>query len=190
MIAEPTIYETSSAALVLVLYAIAGLGLFAFAAGLFFPAPIGRALRAFSRSRILALVLTALASAVSGWIVYHAALGPFDVLKPAIPLLAIVLFAASAWALRELLAVRALAGCLLLGADPVLDAILWAPDIVARDYATALVYVVIIASAALVLHPWLYTRAVRAVSARPALRKILALTALLVAVGALYCAIR
>lgn len=189
MFADAPIYDSAATALVVVLYVIAALGLLAFAAGMFFPAPTGRLLKAFPRSRIPALVLTALASAASGWIVYHAALGTFEFLKPAIPVLAVVLFAASAWALRELLAVRALAACILLGADPVLDAIVWAPDLAARNYATALVYVAIVAAAALLLHPWLWTRAVRGLSAHPALRRLVAILALLVAGTALFFAV-
>ena len=189
MFTDAPLYESSAAALAVLLYVIAALGLLAFAAALFFPAPAARLLRAFPRSRIPALVLTALASAVSGWIVYHAALGRFEFLKPAIPLLAGGLFLASAWALRELLAVRALAACVLLGADPVLDAILWAPDLAARNYATALVYVAIVAAAALLLHPWLYTRALRFLSAHPAARRSATVAALLLAAAALFFAL-
>ena len=149
------------------------------------PRPVARFLRAFPRNRWAGWLLTAAATIASALIVANASLGRFDVLKPAIPVLAILLFVASAWALRELLPVRALGACLLLVADPILDAILWAPQPILRPVATGLVYAMLLLAALSFLYPWLYTATLRQLTLRPRLRRTL-LQLLILLGGALF----
>lgn len=166
-----SLFAQASFALHVLLWVQGGLFLGLSLLALVRPAVVARILRAFPRNRVAGLVLTALATTASAWIVYHAALGRFDFLKTYLPLLAILLFVASAWALHELLAVRALAACGLLLGDPILDAILWAPDLLRRDVATAVVYLGLVLAALFFLYPWLYTATLRRLAASLRLRR-------------------
>ena len=171
----PDLFLAAARSLRILLFAFAALGLLLAGLAIFAPRPLARVLRAFPRHTLTGWLLTAIAATAATYIVYHAPLGRFDAIKPIVPVLGVVLFFAFVWSLRELLAVRALAACLLLAADPILDAILWAPDalLFARDYATALIYLILIFAALLFLYPWLYTRLLRLLSHSPLLRRLL-----------------
>ena len=79
----------------------------------------------FSRNIPAAWILTALDVAWVAWIVFHASLGWFDPLKPALYILAPMSFLAMVFFMDELLAPRALGGLLLLLANPVLNSARW-----------------------------------------------------------------
>ncbi len=137
------------------LTALGGLGI---AGGLWairFPVALRAALTAFPRSKWPGWILTALCVAWVSWVVYHAALGRFEGVKPVIPVLAVVVFAAIVGFLDELLSPRALGGVLLLLADPVLDGIRWA-DSSWRFIPALIAYAWVIIGCAWMLHPWLF----------------------------------
>jgi len=136
---------------------LGGLGLMAGAGMLAFPAAVRRGLDAFPRSKAPGWILTAIGVFWVSWVVYHASLGRFDVLKPAVPVGAVVLFGAMVLFLDELLAPRALGGLLLLLANPMLMGVRWADS--AWRYGVVLIaYAWVIAGCALMLHPWLFRR--------------------------------
>lgn len=117
------------------------------------PAASQRALAAFPRNRVAAWILTALDLAWVVFIMSHAELGLFNILKPYLPIAGIAVFAAIVWGLDELLAVRALGGLLLLLGDPILDAVRWTGG--AWPIAAAvLAYLLVIVGAVWVLWPW------------------------------------
>jgi hypothetical protein len=88
------------------------------------------------------------------WILQHAALGRFSGIKPFLPYLGILLFAAVVWALDELLSARALGAVLILLADPVLDGIRWA-DSNAHYVVAVIAYAWVIMGCLWMLYPWL-----------------------------------
>ena len=178
------LFLASAHSLRILLFAFAALGLLLAGLLIFCPRPLARLLRAFPRHTPTGWLLTAIAAAASTYIVYHAPLGRFDVIKPLVSVLGVVLFFAFVWSLRELLAVRALAACLLLAADPILDAILWAPEnlLFTRNYATVLIYLILLLAALLFLYPWLYTRILRAFARTPLLRRLLIALLILLAI--------
>ena len=121
------------------------------------PAATQRALAAFPRFRPAAWILTALDLAWVVLIMRGASLGPFDILKPYLPLVGIAVFAAVAWGLDELLSVRALGGLLLLLGDPILDAVRWTGG--AWPIALAiLAYILVIVGAVWILWPWTFRK--------------------------------
>ncbi len=81
--------------------------------------------------------------------------GRFEALKPLIPVLAVLVFAAIVWFLDELLSPRALGGLLLLVANPVLNGVRWS-DSAWRFVPALMAYAWVIAGCALMLHPWLF----------------------------------
>lgn len=121
------------------------------------PAATQRALAAFPRSRSAAWILTALDLAWVVLIMRGASLGPFDILKPYLPLIGLAAYAAILWGIGELLAVRALGGLLLLLGDPILDAVRWTGG--AWPIAVAiLAYILVIIGAIWVLWPWTFRK--------------------------------
>ena len=109
--------------------ALAGLGALGLVAGVLalrFPDALRAGLKAFPRSRAPGWILAAVGTVWVAWVVSHAALGRFDVVKPFIPILAIVGYAAIVFFLDELLAPRMLGGVLLLLANPLLNGVRWA----------------------------------------------------------------
>ena len=120
------------------------------------PAATQRALAAFPRFRYAAWILTAIDITWVVLIMRGASLGPFDILKPYLPLIGALVCAAIAWGLYELLAVRALGGLLLLG-DPILDTVRWTGG--AWPIALAiLAYILVIVGAFWVLWPWTFRK--------------------------------
>lgn len=121
------------------------------------PAATQRALSAFPRFRPAAWILTAIDITWVVLIMRGASLGPFDILKPYLPIIGIAVFAAIAWGLDELLAVRSLGGLLLLLGDPILDTVRWTGG--AWPIALAiLAYILVIIGAIWVLWPWTFRK--------------------------------
>ena len=116
-----------------------------------------RALAAFPRSRPAAWILTAIDLAWVVLIMRGASLGPFDILKPYLPLIGIAAYAAILWGIGELLAVRALGGLLLLLGDPILDAVRWTGGYWPIAVAI-LAYILVIIGAIWVLWPWTFRK--------------------------------
>ncbi|HAL92096.1 MAG TPA: hypothetical protein DCM68_03625 [Verrucomicrobia bacterium] len=136
---------------------LGALGLLAGVVLLRFPAALHRALAAFPRSKWPGWILTAICVSWVAWVISHAALGRFEGVKPLIPVLAILGFAAIVCFLDELLAPRALGGLLLLVANPMLHGVRWA-DSPWRFVVVLIAYAWVIAGCALMLHPWLFRR--------------------------------
>jgi hypothetical protein len=110
-------------------WTLVGLGVLGLVAGLgmrWFPSALRRGWTAFPRSRAPGWILAAVGVFWVAWVVQHAALGRFEVLKPFIPFAAVGRFGAIVYFLDELLAPRALGGLLLLVANPVLNGVRWA----------------------------------------------------------------
>ena len=122
-----------------------------------FPAAWRRGLAAFPRSRMPGWVLTGICTVWVTWVVYHAALGRFEFLKPAVPVGGVLLFAAVVVFLDELLAPRALGGLLLLLANPMLMAVRWVES-AWRLAPVLMAYGWVVVGCALMLHPWLFRR--------------------------------
>ena len=140
---------------------LVGLGVLGVVAGmamLRFPAACRRGLAAFPRSRLPGWVLTGIGVFWVAWMVYHAALGRFEGLKPAMPVAAILLFGAMIYFLDELLAPRALGGLLLLLANPMLLGVRWVES-AWRLVPVLIAYAWVVAGCALMLHPWLFRKA-------------------------------
>ncbi|MGD9612136.1 MAG: hypothetical protein AB7V22_04455 [Kiritimatiellia bacterium] len=140
--------------------ALVGLGALGLAAGVLvlrFPAALRAGLQAFPRSKAPGWILAAAGTAWVAWVISHAALGRFDVVKPFIPVLAVVGFAAIVYFLDELLAPRMLGGVLLLVANPLLNGVRWSES--AWRFAVVLIaYAWVVAGCALMLHPWTFRR--------------------------------
>ena len=141
----------------LALVALGALGLLAGAAALRFPAALRNGLSAFPRSKWPGWILTAACMFWVSWTISHAALGRFEVVKPYVPVLAVLTFAAIVYFLDEMLSPRALGGLLLLVANPILNGVRWA-DSAWRFAPAAIAYAWVVAGCALVLHPWLFRR--------------------------------
>ena len=141
----------------LALVALGGLGVLAGAATLRFSAALRVGLLAFPRSKWPGWILTAVCLLWVAWAISHAALGMFGGVKPYIPALAVLAFAAIVYFLDELLSPRALGGLLLLVANPILNGVRWA-DSAWRFAPAAIAYAWVVAGCALVLHPWLFRR--------------------------------
>ncbi len=136
---------------------LGALGLAAGAALLAFPGAVRQGLLAFPRAKWPGWVLTAVCVFWVTWVIRHAALGRFDVVKPIVPVLGLATFGAVVWLLDELLAPRALGGLLLLVANPMLLGVRWA-DSAWRFVPVLIAYAWVIAGCALMLHPWLFRR--------------------------------
>lgn len=134
---------------------LGGLGLLAGVVLLRFPSALRAGLLAFPRSKWPGWILTAICLFWVSWVMSHAALGRFEALKPLIPILAVLAFAAIVWFLDELLSPRALGGLLLLVANPMLNGVRWA-DSAWRFVPAVIAYAWVIAGCALMLHPWLF----------------------------------
>ena len=140
--------------------ALVGLGALALAAALFalrFPKALRAGLQAFPRSKGPGWILTAAGTIWVAWVISHAALGRFDVVKPFIPILAVLGYAAIVYFLDELLAPRALGGLLLLVANPLLNGVRWS-DSAWRFAVVLIAYAWVVAGCALMLHPWMFRR--------------------------------
>ena len=122
-----------------------------------FPAALRAGLAAFPRSKWPGWILTAVCVFWVAWVIRHAALGRFEVVKPLIPVLALVGFGAIVWFLDELLAPRALGGLLLLLANPMLNGVRWS-DSAWRFAVVLIAYAWVIAGCILMLHPWGFRR--------------------------------
>lgn len=131
-------------------------GLAAFALG-WKPESTRKLLLAFPRSAMAGRVLTGIDLFWVAWIVFHASLGRFDALKPALYILTPVSYVLITIFMDELLSGRALGGLLLLLADPILDAIRW-HDSPLRLLVTTLTYVMIVVGMTLVLSPYYFRR--------------------------------
>ena len=136
---------------------LGGLGLTAGVACLAFPRGVRAGLLAFPRSKWPGWILTAVCVFWITWVIRHAALGRFEVVKPVIPVLGFLTFGAVVWLLDELLAPRALGGLLMLVANPMLMGVRWA-DSAWRFVIVAIAYAWVIAGCALMLHPWLFRK--------------------------------
>lgn len=142
-------------------WTLAGLGaagLAAAAALIGFPGMLRRGLDAFPRSKMPGWILSAIGTFWVTWVVYHAALGRFEFVKPLVPYAGVALFAALVYFLDELLAPRALGGLLLLVANPVLMGIRWTGS-GWRIVPVLFAYAWVVAGCALMLHPWLFRKA-------------------------------
>ena len=136
---------------------LGALGLVAGLAVLRFPAALRAGLAAFPRSKWPGWMLTAVCVFWVAWVIRHAALGRFEVVKPLIPVLAVVGFGAIVWFLDELLAPRALGGLLLLLANPMLNGVRWSES--AWRFAVVFIaYAWVVAGCILMLHPWGFRR--------------------------------
>ena len=136
------------------------LGLLGIAAGavvLAFPGAVRSALQVFPRSKWPGWILTAVCVFWITWVVRHAALGRFEVVKPVVPALGFLTLGAIVWLLDELLAPRALGGLLMLVANPMLMGIRWA-DSAWKFVIVAIAHAWVIAGCALMLHPWLFRK--------------------------------
>ena len=122
-----------------------------------FPAALRAGLAAFPRSKWPGWILTAFCVFWVSWVIRHAALGRFEVVKPLIPVLAVVGFGAIVWFLDELLAPRALGGLLLLLANPMLNGVRWS-DSAWRFAVVLIAYAWVVAGCILMLHPWWFRR--------------------------------
>lgn len=146
-----------------------GLGALGVLAGIVllrFPTAVRKGLEAFPRSKVPGWLLTAVGVFWVSWVIRHAALGPFEVVKPLIPVLALLAYAAIVWFLDELLAPRALGGLLLLLANPMLNGVRWSDS--AWRYAVVLIaYVWVVAGCVLMLHPWAFRRMAGKFTASP-----------------------
>ena len=131
-----------------------------------FPDAVRRGLMAFPRSRSPGWVLTAVCTFWVTWVIRHAALGRFEGVKPFLPVLALLGFAAIVYFLDELLSPRALGGLLLLVANPMLNAVRWV-DSGWRFVPVLIAYFWVVAGCALMLHPWLFRRGVDVLFAAP-----------------------
>lgn len=126
----------------------------------------------FPRSRIAGGVLSAVSLCWAATIVYNAELGNFNSLKPAIMLLAVVLFFLVFFLMDELLASRALGGFFLLAATPILNAARWHPSVM-RLVPVVLAYVIVVAGMILVLNPYMFRKTVERIgSSAPRWRAI------------------
>ena len=138
--------------------ALLGLGALGLAAGLIAllaPERLRAGLQAFPRSKAPGWILGALGAFWVCWVISHAALGRFEVVKPFIPVLGVVAYAAIVFFLDELLAPRMLGGVLLLVANPLLNGVRWA-DSPWRFAVILIAYAWVIAGCALMLHPWTF----------------------------------
>lgn len=122
-----------------------------------FPVALRAGLAAFPRSKWPGWILTAVCVVWVSWVIRHAALGRFEVVKPLIPVLAVIGFGAIVWFLDELLAPRALGGLLLLLANPMLNGVRWS-DSAWRFAVVLIAYAWVIAGCILMLHPWAFRR--------------------------------
>ena len=122
-----------------------------------FPAALRAGLAAFPRSKWPGWILTAVCVFWVAWVIRHAALGRFEVVKPLIPVLALVGFGAIVWFLDELLAPRALGGLLLLLANPMLNGVRWSES-TWRFAVVLIAYAWVVAGCILMLHPWGFRR--------------------------------
>jgi hypothetical protein len=135
------------------------LGLF----GLLAPGALREAALAFPRRRRLAQAMTGVALGWSAWMILQANLGRFDGWKPAIYVVAPVLFYLLITYLDELLAARSLGGLLLLAANPALYAArLWEGESPWRLVVTVLAYVAVILGIVLVMSPYRFRHGVLA----------------------------
>ena len=140
--------------------ALLGLGALGVAAGIFAagrPAAVCAGLQAFPRSKSPGWILAAIGTFWACWVIFHAALGRFEVVKPLIPVLGVATFAAIVYFLDELLAPRALGGLLLLVANPLLNGVRWA-DSPLRFAVVLIAYAWVVAGCVLMLHPWAFRR--------------------------------
>ncbi|MGD9781690.1 MAG: hypothetical protein AB7V14_05995 [Kiritimatiellia bacterium] len=156
----------------LALAALGALGMLAGAAALRFPGALRAGLSAFPRSKWPGWMLAAVCTFWVAWVVSHAALGRFSFVKPYVPVLAVLTFAAVVYFLDELLSPRALGGLLLLAANPILNGVRWA-DSAWRFVPAAIAYAWVVAGCALMLHPWLFRKAVERVLSAPAAWRLL-----------------
>ena len=149
--------QSSETFLGAILVLLGALGVLAGLVLLRFPAAVRAGLAAFPRSKWPGWILTAVCLFWVSWVIRHAALGRFEGLKPLIPVLAVLLFAAMVWLLDELLAPRALGGLLLLVANPILTGVRWT-DSAWRFVPVLVAYAWVVAGCALMLHPWLFRK--------------------------------
>ena len=136
---------------------LGALGVVAGVVALRFPAAVCAGLAAFPRSKWPGWILTAVCVFWVSWVIRHAALGRFEVVKPLIPVLAVIGFGAIVWFLDELLAPRALGGLLLLLANPMLNGVRWS-DSAWRFAVVLIAYAWVVAGCILMLHPWGFRR--------------------------------
>lgn len=140
-----------------ILAGLGAAGLIAAACLIGFPAQVRRAMDAFPRSKTPGWVFSAIATFWVTWVVYHAALGRFEFVKPLVPYAGVALFASLVIFLDELLAPRALGGLLLLVANPVLMGVRWTESNW-RIVPVLFAYSWVVVGCALMLHPWLFRK--------------------------------
>jgi len=132
---------------------VGGLLLLAGAPALWSPGLARRLTSAFPRNDWAARLLIALALVWTASIVLNAPLGRFEHLKPALYVVTPLAFFLIVYFMDELLAPRALGGLLLLGGNPILNAIRWY-ETPWRLVVTVTVYLAVMAGIVLVLSPY------------------------------------
>ena len=121
------------------------------------PAGTRHALSEFPRSRWPAWALTAAALLWSAWLVRDMEMGQFDVVKPWLPIIAVVGFGLIVYFMDELLAPRALGGLLMLVPTPILDIQRWHAS-AWRWVLGLLAYAMVIKGMLLVLGPYRFRK--------------------------------
>jgi len=125
----------------------------------------------FPRSRLAGGLLAAVALAWAGWIVFHAPLGRFEGLKPALVVAVPIAFLLVFFYMDELLAPRAVGALLLLAATPILESARWHPSSW-RLLVVVLAYVLVVKGMALVLNPYLLRKCLEWGARHPALVRV------------------
>ncbi len=121
------------------------------------PEQVRRWAAAFPRSKGPAWALTAIDLTWVSWVILHASLGRFEVLKPAVYAAGPISFILIVVFMDELLAPRALGGLLLLIANPVLNAARWL-DTEWRLVMVVVAYIWVIIGIMLVLSPFYFRK--------------------------------
>lgn len=140
-----------------VAHIVGGLGLLLALPLLLAPAASRSGLLAFPRSATAAWLLTAADLLWVAWIVFHAALGRFEFLKPGLYIVTPAAFFLLINFLDELLACRALGGFLLLAANPALT-FARLNDSPWRLVISGIAYVWVVIGMVLVLSPYMFRR--------------------------------
>lgn len=133
---------------------------------LFYRQELEKVVHALPLNKPVAWVLTAIDLAWVAYLIAHAPLGPFDLVKPYAYILAVVVFALTVWLMDEFLAIRAIGGFWLLLADPILQACRWY-DSPWRLLIVVAVYFAVIVSIVLVLAPYRFRQIARIALSKP-----------------------
>ena len=132
-----------------------------------------RALEAFPRNKLAGQILTGIALLWFGWLLHKLNFGRFAYLKRGVYVGIPVMFYLLITHLHELLAVRAIAGIILLAGVPMLDAIRWEPSPF-RLVITVAVYIMIVKAMFLVVAPYRWRQGLKWRRAHPLREKAFA----------------